>query len=56
MPRKTRARKTITSTASTKDGRAIPVRLTASLLVGSDGKPTGVATTERELKGITHAH
>lgn len=35
----------------TKDGRAIPVWLTASLVVGSDGKPTGVATTERELKG-----
>ena len=35
----------------TKDGRAISVWLTASLVIGSDGKPTGVATTERELKG-----
>lgn len=34
-----------------KDGRAIPVWLTASLVVDSDGKATGVATTERELKG-----
>lgn len=33
-----------------KDGRVLSVWLTASLLVGSDGKPTGVATTERELK------
>ncbi|HJS90333.1 MAG TPA: chemotaxis protein CheB [Steroidobacteraceae bacterium] len=35
----------------TKDGRTIPVWLTASLVVGSDGKPTGVATTERDMKG-----
>jgi two-component system, chemotaxis family, CheB/CheR fusion protein len=35
----------------TKDGRVLSVWLTASLLVDSDGKPTGVATTERELKG-----
>jgi two-component system, chemotaxis family, CheB/CheR fusion protein len=44
------------TTRITKDGRTISVRLTASLLVGSDGKPTGVATTERELKGVTHAN
>lgn len=34
----------------TKDGRVLSVWLTASLLVDADGKPTGVATTERELK------
>jgi PAS domain S-box-containing protein len=33
-----------------KDGRIIPVVLTASLLVDADGKPTGIATTEREIK------
>ena len=35
----------------TKDGRVLSVWVTASLLVGSEGKPCGVATTERELKG-----
>jgi two-component system, chemotaxis family, CheB/CheR fusion protein len=41
------------TTRITKDGRVLSVWLTASLLVDSDGKPTGVATTERELKGNT---
>lgn len=34
-----------------KNGGTIPVWLTASLLRGSDGKPSGVVTTEREPKG-----
>jgi two-component system, chemotaxis family, CheB/CheR fusion protein len=35
----------------TKDGRAIPVLLTASLLVDAAGKPKAIATTEREMGG-----
>jgi hypothetical protein len=39
----------------TKDGRSIPVLLTASLLVDAAGKPKGIATTEREIGNVATA-
>ena len=43
------------TTRIAKDGRAIHVVLTASLLIDADGKPTGIATTEREIKDTSRA-
>lgn len=40
------------TTRIAKDGRAIPVLLTASLLVDATGKAKGIATTERETGNV----